>query len=216
VTAGALISVPVQPSGDQARQWLVDELAKAPYQQAKPTPFDLIAQAVLKWFQDLFLNSRTGTPTVLLVVALVVVVAVVVAAVLFYGLPRFNRRSRAAASLFGDDDRRTADELRAAARRALAGGDFSAAIVERFRALARGLDERTVVAVFPGTTATGFARRAADAFPDEREGLRAAADVFDAVRYAGRLGTRDEAERIAALDDRVAAARPRLAEAVPA
>lgn len=209
---GALLAaVPVTPGGDQARQWLLDELAKPVYQEARPTFFDLIAQAVLQWFQDLFTKRGTAAPPVLLAAALIVLVALVVVALLLFGLPRLNRRSQAVGGLFGADDRRTADELRASARAALAAGDASRAILERFRALARGLDERTLVAVFPGTTADGFARRAADVFPADREALASAATVFDAVRYAGRAGTREEALAVADLDDRIAAARPQVA-----
>jgi hypothetical protein len=203
----------VQPGGDQARQWLEQELAKAPYQAAKPTPFDIVAQAVLQWFQSLFTSKTSVAPPVLLVAALVVVVALLVVALVLFGVPRLNRRSRMATGLFGDDDRRTADELRRSAAAASAAGDWSTAVLERFRGLARGLDERTVLTVFPGTTATGFARRAAQAFPDRQPELDAAAAVFDDVRYAGRAAKRAEAEAVAALDDRLAAAHPLLEDA---
>jgi hypothetical protein len=93
-----------------------------------------------------------------------------------------------------------------------AGGDFALAVLERYRALARDLDERTLVAVFPGTTARAFARDAAAVFPGESAELAAAAEVFDGIRYAGRTGTREQADRVGALDDRLAAARPRLPE----
>lgn len=211
----AVLAVPVQPTGDQARQWLLDELAKAPYQASKPTLVDLAAQAFFDWLGSLFRTQGDPASAVLLVVALTVVVALVVVAVLLFGIPRANRRSRGTgAGLFGDDDRRSAAELRAAARAAAAAGDFSLAVLERFRALARDLDERTLVAVFPGTTARGFAREAARAFPAEATELATAADVFDGIRYAGRAGDRDEAERLAALDDRLVEARPRLPEPV--
>jgi hypothetical protein len=118
-----------------------------------------------------------------------------------------------AGGLFGEDDRRTADELRRSSAAAFAAGDWSTAVLERFRGLARGLDERTVLTVFPGTTADGFARRAAQAFPGETGDLGSAAAVFDDVRYAGRAATREEAEAVAALDDRLAAARPLLEDA---
>lgn len=211
----ALLAVPVQPDGDEARRWLLDELAKQPYQASKPTPVDLAAQAFFDWLSSLFRSQGDPTPTVLLVVALTVVVALVVIAVLLFGIPRANRRSRVAgAGLFGEDDRRTAAELRDAARAAAAAGDFSLAVLERYRALARGLHERTLVEVFPGTTAHAFAQEAAGVFPGEATELAHAADAFDGIRYAGRSGAREQAERVAALDDRLVAARPRLPEPV--
>lgn len=208
------IAVPVQPDGDEARRWALDELAKQPYQEARPTPLDLAAQAFFDWLGSL-LRPQPGDPasTVLLVVALVVVAALIAIALLLFGVPRANRRSRGGSvGLFGDDDRRTAAQQRAAARAALAAGDFGLAVLERFRAIARDLDERTLVAVFPGTTAAAFAREAAHGFPDEATELAAAADAFDRIRYAGHPGDRAAAERVAALDDRLAAARPRLPE----
>lgn len=200
-------SVPVRPDGGTARQWLLDELAKPAYQAAQPTPFDRAVQAFLAWFTGLFDVGRTTTPPLLLGVALLIVVVVLVLALLLFGLPRRNRRS-AVQALFGEDDRRTAEQMRQAARSAMAAGDWSAAVLERFRAVARALDERTLVSVFPGTTATAFTRSAARVFPDEIADLEAAAALFDEVRYAGSAATQEDALSIAALDDRLESATP--------
>lgn len=202
-------AVPLVPDGDRARSLLQEELAKQEYAAAQPSLFDRIASGFLDWFTGLFDASRSGAPPVLLTVALIVLVVVVVVALLLFGLPRINRRSSAAA-LFGEDDRRTADELRRAAEAALGRGDFRLAVLERFRALARSLDERTLVQVFPGTTAAAFARAAGTRFEDERQALASAATLFDGVRYDDRPATRDDAVSVGALDDRLAAARPRL------
>ena len=206
-------SVPVEPDAGTARRWLLDELAKPAYAAAQPTPFDRAVQAFLTWFTGLFDVKGSSTPPVLLAIAIAVVVAVLVVALLLFGLPRINRRSSVGA-LFGDDDRRSAAEMRRAAESALAQGDFSLAVLERFRALARGLDERTLVAVFPGTTASAFAAGAARAFPAEHGELRVAAELFDGVRYADEVATREDALSVFALDDRLAAARPQALETV--
>ncbi|MFD1720082.1 DUF4129 domain-containing protein [Amnibacterium endophyticum] len=216
MTVPVLATVPVAPDGDAARRLLLDELAKPEYAAAQPTLFDRVATAFLDWFTGLFDASRSGAPPLLLAIALALLVVALVVALLLFGVPRFNRRGRAAAGLFGDDDSRTADELRRAAAAALARGDFDAAVLDRFRALARGLDERTLVALFPGTTAVALARAAADPFPQERGPLRDAAVLFDGVRYAGRSATREDAEGVAGLDDRLAAARPLRDAPVPA
>jgi hypothetical protein len=204
-------AVPVQPDAGTARRWVLEELAKPAYQAAQPTPIDRAVQAFLTWFTGLFDVRNGDTPPVLLAVGIGVVVAVLVVALLLFGLPRVNRRSRAGA-LFGEDDRRSAADMRRAAEAALARGDFSLAVLERFRALARGLDERTLVAVFPGTTATAFVRAAARAFPAEHGELRVAAELFDGVRYADERASREDALAVAALDDRLAAARPAALE----
>lgn len=200
-------AVPVQPGAGTARRWLLDELAKPAYAAAEPSPFDRAVQAFLTWFTGLFDVTNSSTPPLVLAIAIGVVVAVLVAALLLFGLPRRNRRSTAG-SLFGADDRRSADEMRRAAEAAMARGDWSLAVLERFRALARGLDERTLVPVFPGTTATAFAVSAARTFPAEHGELQSAAELFDGVRYADDTATREDALSIFALDDRLAAARP--------
>ena len=209
------LDVPVTPDGDTARSWVLDELAKQEYAAAQPSLFDRLASGFLDWFTSLFDASRSGAPPVLLTVALVLLAVVVVVALVLFGLPRVNRRS-SAGTLFGEDDRRTADEMRRAARDAYGRGDWATAVLERFRAIARALDERTVVQVFPGTTAGAFARRAADAFDDQRTALREAARLFDGVRYADRVAGREDADAVASLDDRLAAARPRLENPVSA
>jgi hypothetical protein len=208
-------AVPVEPDAGTARRWLLDELAKPAYAAAQPSPFDRAVQAFFTWFTGLFDVRGSSTPPVLLAIAIAVVVVVLVIALLLFGLPRINRRSTVGA-LFGDDDRRSADQMRRAAEAALAQGDFSTAVLERFRAVARGLDERTLVAVFPGTTASAFATAAARAFPREHGELRGAAELFDGVRYADDVATREDALSVFALDDRLAAARPQALDAVGA
>lgn len=210
---GLPAAVPLQPDASTARGWLLAELAKPAYAAAQPTPWDRAIEAFLTWFTGLFDPKTSNTPPIALVVAIVIVLAVVVVALLLFGLPRRNRRS-AVRALFGDDDRRSADEMRRAAAAAMAREDWALAVLERFRALARGLDERTLVAVFPGTTASGFATTAARAFPAELGELQAAAELFDGVRYADDTATREDALSVLALDDRLAAARPQTLEPV--
>lgn len=204
-------AVPVQPDAGTARRWLLDELAKPAYAAAEPSPFDRAVQSFLAWFSSLFEVRGSSTPPVLLAIAIALVVVVLVVALLLFGLPRRNRRS-AAGSLFGEDDRRSADEMRRAAEAAMARGDWSLAVLERFRALARALDERTLVAVFPGTTAAAFTAAASRAFPAEHGDLRDAAELFDGVRYADEVATREDALSVIALDDRLGAARPQTLE----
>ena len=38
---------PLDPSGDEAQQWVLEELAKQDYQAAKPTLWDRISKAFL-------------------------------------------------------------------------------------------------------------------------------------------------------------------------
>ena len=204
------MSVPVDPDADQARDWLIQELAKPDYRAAQPTWFDRLSAAVRDWFASLNFGSVDGPPELgALLIILAVLVALVVAFLVF-GLPRFGRKSSVAGDLFGDDDRRDSATIRRAAEAAAAVGDFETAIAEIFRATARGLAERTVVTTSPGTTAHDFAVRAATAFPDFAEPLTAAATSFDGVRYLGRAGSQGEYDAMARLEAGLRAARPQL------
>lgn len=207
--------VPVDPDAPDATQWLIDELSKAPYQAAQPTLFDRIAKAISDWIASLQLGAAQGPPALGLGLVLVLVVAALVTAFLIFGLPRLNRRSRVTGSLFGDEDARTAARIRQDAERAAAAGDYSTAVVEMFRAIARGLAERTLVTTSPGTTARDFAARAGGTFPDLADRLAVSATAFDGVRYLDRTGSRDEYEAIAELERDLRAAKSNL-DAVPA
>ncbi|MET0933002.1 MAG: DUF4129 domain-containing protein [Mycetocola sp.] len=195
--------VPVVPDAPEARDWLLEELSKPEYTAARPSLFDLLSQEFFAWLARLFQPGASVGLDWLPVAIVGVVVAGLVAALLIWGVPRVNRRSRPATGLFGDDDRRTASELRQAAAAAASAGDWTLAVLEQFRAVARGLAERTIVLVSPGTTAHDFAGRASTAFPAASGDLAAAADVFDRVRYLGQDGTPDDYDRLRRLDGRL-------------
>jgi hypothetical protein len=205
------LDVPLTPDDKQARDLLAEELAKSEYQAAKPTWFDQLVQGFFDWMNGLTVGNATGPPAFGLLLVLVVVAALVVIAFLVFGLPRLNRRSRVSGSLFGEDDARTAAQLRTAAATAAAAGDYSLAIAELFRAIARGLAERTLLTTTPGTTAHGFAVRAGRMFESQSLALAEAATAFDAVRYLGEAGTRAQFEQLERLDEALRAARPALA-----
>ena len=208
---GAWLEIPVTPDAPEARRWLREELAKAPYDAARPTWFDRLSQAILDWFSSLTFVGDGGGGWVPVVVTLVVV-ALLVAAILIFGLPRRTRRRRQPAGLFAADEHRSADQMRRAAATAAAALDWTLAGEEAFRALAQGLAERTIVRPTPGTTAHSVAELAAAAFPAERARLREAAGLFEGVRYLGAAGTERDYRTVLALDTDLAAARPLSAE----
>jgi hypothetical protein len=206
--SGAALDVPVDPTAPEARDWLIQELSKPEYAAAQPSLFDRLSQEFFDWLARLF-QPGESVPTDWIPVAVIgAVVLALVVAILVWGMPRLNRRSNAASGLFGDDDTRTADELRRASERSAANGDWTNATLDRFRALARGLTERTIVFVSPGTTAHDFAGRAADAFPNTSDRLSSAARTFDDIRYSGADGTAESYESFRALDDELATGTP--------
>ena len=179
------VEIPLDPDAPEARRWLVEELSKPEYTSAQPTPFDLAMQAIRDWIASLF-EGATGIPGPLL--ALLAVLAA--------------RRS------VGTSRRSWSSNKGAAAD----AGDWPLAIEERFRAIVRGVVDRDLVRVHPGTTAHGVSDAASVPFPDHAGALRTAAADFDAVRYLGRPGSRERYDELTRLDLALEAAVPEHAE----
>ena len=201
---------PLTPDGEEARKLAERELSNPVYRAAEPTPIDRIARAIGEFFERLFNTElEGGWGSAFALIAAVVVVIVILAAFIVWGLPRASRRAPSTpTALFGEEETRSADELRRAAASHARSGEWDAAVVLRFRALARGTVERGVVETPPGATVHAFARAAARAFPASAGDLEAAATAFDDVRYLRRPGTEELYLRVAEVDDRVSAARP--------
>lgn len=207
--------VPVDPESEEATRWLIEELSQAPYQAAKPTLFDRLSKAFSDWLASLTIGDGAGIPTIVSIVLLSLVVIAIIAAIIVYGVPRLNRKSRHHDILFGEADYRTAAQLREAAESAASRNDFEAAIADMFRAIARGLSERTLVRMTPGTTGHGFATRASRVFPELATEFSTSADTFDLVRYMRKPATREQFEQLRALESQVRATKPDLVEATP-
>lgn len=206
--------VPVDPDRPKAHDLLQEELLKTEYLQAKPTWWDTFISGLGDWMNGLNFGNAQGPPALGLLVVVLVIAAALVIAFLIFGLPRVNRRSRVTGSLFGEEDARTAAQMRTAGVAAAARADYATAIAEMFRSIARGLAERTVLSTSPGTTAHDFGARAAVVFPQQQRELAEAALAFDDVRYLGRPGTAAQYDGVERLERQLRAARPVALEAV--
>jgi Domain of unknown function (DUF4129) len=221
IVSASATSPPLDPSQSQARQQLQQELQRPEYQAAQPGFFDTLSQEIGKWLQSLLshFGAPTGSPsfdlfgTIGTAVLVLLVLALLILAFFLFGLPRINRRGRKAGSLFGDEDERDSQTLLKSAERAAAAGDFTTAIEDGFRAIARGLAERAIVITFPGTTAHGFAAQAGAAFPGFTAELAGSADTFDRVRYLGKSGNRADWQSISSLERALRSTKPLLEEA---
>lgn len=221
------LDIPVDPDDETARRWLEEELGRSDQTYSDPALPQWL-QDLIDWIRDLLGNADVEPPTtgadtggtVGIILAVVLVVAALGVALTIFGLPRLRRRSTVTGDLFGEDDDRSSAQIRSAAQQAADAGDFTSAVVEVFRSLARDLAERGIVIAFPGTTAREFGRRASDVFPADAERLDDAAKVFDGVRYLGRTGTEEEWRRMSALAAELRAAKaprgPRAADALEA
>ena len=209
------LDVPVTPDSAEAQRWIIQELSKPEYRAAQPTWFDRASKAFWDWLQSLKIDGGPGVQGPILIIALIVVVAALVAAFFIFGAPRLNRRSAGGGALFGEDDARDASAMRRSAEEAAARSDWVLAIEEIFRSIARGLAERTLVTVSPGTTARDFAVRAGTVLPAFSERLSAAASAFDDVRYLSRAGTEAAYRSASALESDLRATRPVLSPTAP-
>ncbi|MBX3068387.1 MAG: DUF4129 domain-containing protein [Cryobacterium sp.] len=207
--------IPVDPDGPQAQSWIIDELSKPEYQAAKPSWWDLLAKSFFDWLASLkfdFSNVPDGVFTTILLAVLVIVVIV---AFFIFGVPRLRNRNRKVGELFGEHENRTSEQLRKAAIAAAESENWSLAIQEMFRATARSLDERVLVSALPGTTAMGFARLAAEVFPESNSQLFSGARSFDSVRYLSGIGSKQEFLDLKELDTQLEHSRPLLQNEKP-
>jgi uncharacterized protein DUF4129 len=189
--------VPIDVGRDAAREAATRELSDPAYQAAQPSWFDKALRWVIARLNDL-LNGLAGLTTggiVGLVILLLLIVALIVVIRLRVG--KFARSASAAVfagrTMSASDHRRAAEE-------AAAQGDLAEAVRERFRAIARGLEERGVLDERSGRTVDELAREAGGRLPGHTVALRTAARIFDDVWYGGRPATTAGYEQLVDLD----------------
>ena len=197
--------VPVQPGREQAHAWAASELAHREYDAGRP---GLLAR-LLTWLLDRLQalpGPGNGLSTVLIVVLLVFLIAAVGWALHRAGGLRRDPAPTERPGLGGTT--RPAADHRSEADRLAAAGDWAGAVLERFRAVARRLEEEAVLVPQPSRTADEVAREAGARLPEVADGLAAAARLFDGVRYGGRPASAGDDARLRELDAGVARARP--------
>jgi hypothetical protein len=194
-----------QPIGRAAAQRLArSELSKAIYH-----PHESFTQRILdllgRWLHRLYAagNSTPGGWWALVALA---AIAVIVIAIIMTRIGPIARRHRGADPLIPGNGIVTAREHRSRAALLASAGDYSAAILECVRAIARQLEENGVLTPRAGRTADEIADEAAAALPGDADALRDAARLFDEVCYGQRQGTSDGYQRLRDLDARIAAA----------
>ncbi|WP_420112841.1 DUF4129 domain-containing protein [Pseudactinotalea sp.] len=199
---------PLTPDADEARDWAERELAKAIYNDA-PSLWDRF----LRWLSDLWerlMDSNSTLGPVLMPLIVLLVIAVIVGIALLIGGPIRRRRLRAQQGSVEvlDDDDRTSAMLRSAADAAAAAGDYALAVLERYRAIVRSLDERAVLEDRRGRTAHEAAVAAGARLAPCAADLRRAAEVFDGVCYGDLVPTAADDAWLGDVDRQVGRTRP--------
>jgi hypothetical protein len=203
------------PDGDEARRWAEEELSRTVYAEAKPTLFDIWARDIQRFINDLFSGGADGVAAPIGIVVIVAIISIaLIAALLYWGMPRRTHSvSKRSSHLLGADDNRSASQLRADAEKSARNGDYAAATIFRYRAIARSLLERDIINPAPGATAQAIARDAGGAFAQESAALVRAAEAFDDVRYAQHPGTAENYSALKELDKRLEKLSPNLVPA---
>ena len=201
LAGAAALASPGPGIGRQAAQQLARrELSKAAYQPSLTLRF-------LEWLSRLVAKANVAVPGGWwALVTLIVVLVIVAATTIFHIRPARSRRGRAGALLRGRS--LSARDHRQQSERYAAAAEYSAAIIERMRAIAVELEERGILPPRPGRTADELAADANRALGAHAGELTAAARLFDDVMYGGRDGTRDGYQRVRELDSILATARP--------
>ncbi len=194
---------PLQPSGDEGRRLLREELVHDEYHRH-------LLQRILAWLWRRLgdgVGAASGTNGVTAFVTMLIGAALVVALVVLLTRVRRDRRRRAATQSVLPDDRPSAAELRRRAESALADGRYADAVTDAFRALAVRQVEQGRLHDQPGATAHEVAASLATSYPDHGDRVGRTADLFDATLYGDRPASPDDATGVLALDDALAGVR---------
>ena len=195
---------PATPDADEARRAAGRELSRPIYHDHHD-----LWDRIWSWIREHF-DAGSMIPGVPSWVSTAIVVLVVAAgiALLILLLTRLSSARRVATppplSVLTDD--RDADTLTRAADAAAVQADFATAVVERFRAIIRSLDERGIIDEYPGMTALEAATLTHRALGEHRvvSPLYEAAHLFDAVLYGRVVSTSTQDQQMRELADQMA------------
>lgn len=201
--------VPATPDAQEAREAAERELAREIYRE-RPSIWQLLWQ----WLLDHLNPSQVvpGVPPWLSTLIVIITAAALVGMlILLLSRATLARRRRARGTALFEGDERDSTTLTRDADAAAARHDWATAVVDRFRAIIRSLDERALVEDYPGMTAQEAGTLACQALLDV-EGLHLslhqAAVLFDTVRYGRVVSTEQQDEWMRQLAERVTSAAP--------
>jgi len=208
--------VPVEPDAEEARRWAEEELSRSVYDDEPG-----LLQRLWDWFVELvraLTDWDASAPDNLVPVIVVIGVVVLLAVALYLAGPVRTRRRAAARTSHAvfDGPHTTSADLTAAADAAADRGDWSLAVLMRFRAIIRSLDERAVLDDRPGLTAHEATDAAARRLPSCAAELGWAGTLFDDVCYGSASPGAAEDARLRQLAATVERSRPVAPAGAPA
>jgi hypothetical protein len=194
----------LNPTPPAARSWLNHELQGSDYQN----PW---LDSLTRWIADQIRKLLEGASHLAgLSASITVLIALVVIAVLVWILPRVRRERVNTVTEQGvlDDGTITAGAYRDLAAQAIRDGRFEDAVLDGFRAVAKGMSDRRMLDDAPSRTAHEVSVALAADFPEQADRLARAADLFDSVRYGQCRTSAYQAGQIQDLDTELVTVRP--------
>lgn len=207
---GIGLDIPIRIGRDEARRRALAELGKAKY---GGTPDWLqrfadraarLAERLIDLYNQLSGRQSGGGVRPGFVIAVLVLLAAIALVVWRVGLPKWRGRRRSE-SLDLDPAVPAADYRDLAAEHARA-GRWREAVRDRFRAVVRELEVRTIIDVRPARTAWEAAYSASRVLPECADALHAGAEMFNAVVYGDRVADAAAYAQLVAVDETVSRA----------
>lgn len=191
---------------DGAQQLMEDELSDPRYQRPVSGPIREAIDDFLRWLEESAVAiGGVHIPVGPLLIGLLVTAAIVT--VLLVVRPRLQRSASTPAEV-DIDAGVSAAELRVRADRHAASEKYDDAARDRFRAVVRAAEERSLLRGAEGRTATEVAQQLAAVYGELARELHRAADQFNLSRYGGKPLDRDHHQQMQHLDEQLEAARP--------
>ena len=184
--------IPLTPDQGEARDWLLEELAKGVYGEISG-PIVSFVSDLIDGFFDLLSWRGEGTPPISLILTILAIIAIaaLIVVLILHPIRLAKRRS---GSVFEEET--SAPQVRASFDEAVASQDWNLAYVWAYRLMVLGLDDHDVVSSTPGLTAREAADAATRVAPGLAPQLSTYAETFDKVRYGHSTITREEVDAL--------------------
>lgn len=184
--------IPLTPDQGEARDWLLEELAKGVYGEISGPIVSFVSDLIDDFFRLLSWRGE-GTPPISLILTILAIIAIaaLIVVLILHPIRLAKRRSR---SVFEEET--STPQVRASFDEAVASQDWNLAYVWAYRLMVLGLDDHDVVSSTPGLTAREAADAATRVAPGLAPQLSTYAETFDKVRYGHSTITREEVDAL--------------------
>lgn len=188
----------LNPDGDEAREWAIQELSNNRYSHDGMGILDRIGLWLIEQLSRFNIDLSVDA-TSFGSIAVIITLIAVVGFVIFYGRLRPGSKRIRTGPVQILDDTRELSALERDAKNAHRAGNFAAACADYYRACIRILDRDGLILATPGMTAREAAHQgsATTGLP-----LHPAATIFDSVIYGGGSATAADADMVAGLYER--------------